>query len=803
MVDVARSAFPSPPPSADPQPRQCLPIVAYMGAYFNSNGASVDQQNPSRSFFSRFSLPMRGSRTRHIADFHISPKEPHRQYNAGDHVHGAVNLTVLKPIRITHLTVTLHGYVRVSKGPAVAERELTTPVLNGRPDAQYHGNGYASLFQDEVVLAGDGKLDSAKYQFEFDLQLPKTALPSSIDFERGTISYMITATLTRPTPMSPTTSCDRKISLVEKIDVGTLAPPRPQTIYLEPISKRRKRKQTTPIPERPHTTTDVADRASVCDSTVDQSVTSDEAPHDLHESPRSPTQPDVRSEISDDSGLTTSSNMSDRGTEFRELRVAQTQAKLQAVDEKTITATIELLKGGAVAGDMATIKVSVQHIKKLKSMHGVIVTLYRQGRIDTAPPASSFGGNLSRDGQAQREELYPRSRTGLGGLSLSSATSLSVFRKDLSQTIAPLIVYPPTLETTVTASVKVPEDAFPTIKNVPGEMVSFKYHIEVVVDLGGRLANHLSGGTQSNSATSETANYMSRGTNVIDTDRLRREKGVISVNFELVMGTEDSMRGRARANTMRTYQMHEHAMNPEEVISPYAESTIERTDGGHGYWPQSAVPRSVREPSLTRQLTNGTTRPSHSPEEDAPAYVPPPQITDEVHLSEKERIRRHEQRLLPSQPPQDPSAGSSSSAPPFVPESDIYNGDDDVPAPSAPTLNGSVHQGTIVAAHDEHAPSVPTLDDLASPNGQVEDKQELERQRLLLEASAPPEFPEDCEAGPSAASAPPPTELEPSAPALGEEDAYGNNYSYRQEASGPSTRRDVLPGHEPLPAYER
>jgi hypothetical protein len=151
------------------------------GAYFNSNGASVDQQTPSRSFFSRFSLPIRGSRARHIADFHISPKEPHRQYNAGDHVHGAVNLTVLKPIRLTHLTVTLHGYVRVSKGPAVAERELTTPVLNGRPDAQYHGNGYASLFQDEVVLAGEGRLESAKYQFEFDLQLPKTALPSSID----------------------------------------------------------------------------------------------------------------------------------------------------------------------------------------------------------------------------------------------------------------------------------------------------------------------------------------------------------------------------------------------------------------------------------------------------------------------------------------------------------------------------------------------------------------------------------------------------------------------------------------------
>lgn len=620
---------------------------------------------------------------------------------------------------------------------------------------------------------------------------------------------MITATLTRPTPMSPTTSCDRKISLVEKIDVGTLVPPRPQTIYLEPISKRRKRKQTTPISqgaERPHTTTDVTDRASVCDSTVEQSVNSEEPQNDSHDTPRSPTQHDVRSEISDDSGLTTSSNMSDRGTEFRELRVAQAQAKLQAVDEKTITTTIELLKGGAVAGDMATIKVSVQHIKKLKSMHGVIITLYRQGRIDTAPPASSFGGTVSREDSrtSQREELYPRSRTGLGGLSLSSATSLSVFRKDLSQTIAPLIVHPPTLETTVTASVKVPEDAFPTIKNVPGEMVSFKYHVEVVVDLGGRLANHLSGGTQTSSTAAESNNYMSRGTNVIDTDRLRREKGVISVNFELVMGTEDSMRGRARANTMRTYQMHEHAMTPEEVISPWADDRTERPDGTNGYWPQSATSRSIREPSLTRQLTNGTTRPTHPPEEEAPAYVPPPQIADEGRLSEKERIRRHEERLLPSQPPQGPVAGpSSSSSLPRVPEPNIYSEDDDRSSPSVPALNGLAHPKAATAPDDEHTPSVPTLDDLAGPNGQMEDKQELERQRLLHEASAPPEFPEDYDAGPSGASAPPATALEPSAPAIGEEDAYGMNYSYRQEAGESASRRHVPSGHEPLPAYER
>lgn len=557
------------------------------------------------------------------------------------------------------------------------------------------------------------------------------------------------------------------------------------------------------------------------ESALDQSKTSEELQQDGLENPRSPIQNDVRSEISDDSGLTTSSNMSDRGTEFRVNHTLSTNAKLQAVDEKTITATIELLRGGAVAGDTASVKVAVQHIKRLKSMHGVIVTLYRQGRIDTAPPALLFTDMMSKDDarRLQKEDYYPRSRTGLGGLSLSSATSLSVFRKDLSQTIAPLIIDPATLETTVTASVKVPEDAFPTIKNVPGEMVSFKYHVEVVVDLGGRLSSHLSSGTQSRSggfsqggsAPSDSGNYMSRGSNVLPTDRLRREKGVISVNFELVMGTEDSMRGRARSNTLRTYLVHETAVSPDDIVSPWSEDGNGAEDG-FGYWSPPTPTRGGQPPGpLGRQLTNGT--PHHHPpqlgeEEEAPAYVPPPQIRDESDLTEKERALRHEQRLLPSQPPQAPEAGPSAGAPTTAEaaalesEPNIYDAED--PTPSAPGPVALARgESTSPETHDEHAPSAPTLDDLAGPNGQGEDKLELERRRLLNEASAPPEFPDDYEAGPSRPSAPPAGELEPSAPTLSDEDDYGRHYSYRQEVGGPSSGRHHGAGPEPLPAYER
>jgi hypothetical protein len=154
-------------------------LAAYMGAYPAENASTPpeDSSPSSRSFFSRFALPLR-SRTRNLADFHIRPDEPHRLYSAGDHVRGAVILTIVKPVRITHLTVALHGYVRVYKGPAVAEPAVSPPTSSR---FQYHGNGHASLFQDEQVLSGEGRLEAGKYEFNFDLVFPEKGLPSSID----------------------------------------------------------------------------------------------------------------------------------------------------------------------------------------------------------------------------------------------------------------------------------------------------------------------------------------------------------------------------------------------------------------------------------------------------------------------------------------------------------------------------------------------------------------------------------------------------------------------------------------------
>lgn len=144
---------------------------------------SSSTATPSRpSLLSRLSLPLQlRNRNRNVADFHINTHEPHKKYAAGEHVRGSVILVVVKPVRITHLTVSLSGFVRVYKEPAVGSKVPPNLPTGGLDRPQYHGNGLATLFQDEQVLSGDGRLDAGRYEFGFDLVFPSKGLPSSID----------------------------------------------------------------------------------------------------------------------------------------------------------------------------------------------------------------------------------------------------------------------------------------------------------------------------------------------------------------------------------------------------------------------------------------------------------------------------------------------------------------------------------------------------------------------------------------------------------------------------------------------
>ncbi|KAF2710472.1 hypothetical protein K504DRAFT_476430 [Pleomassaria siparia CBS 279.74] len=791
----------------------------------------------SRSLLSRLKSPLQ-SKTRNFTDFYIQPDDPHRQYAPGDIISGSVVIKILKPLRITHLVISLHGYAQVFKNPnspgdAYKSYSNTVGSGKGKKNGSYFGNGFASLFEDEVVLCGEGRLKEGLFHFNFELEFPSKGLPSSIDFERGTISYMLTSTLTRPTTISPTTSCDTKVFLMDIIDIAP------------PISRRSRPKTAR---KRPNNTADTAQGPDIPDTTRNGRVSELNSVAEESDGPGSPAPSDVSFESHVSSGNASGTEYGIRSVNTTTDGASQSGTR-NTFKGKTITATIRVQKGGFLRGDQVPIKISVSHTKHVRSLKGIIITLYRQARVDMHP-ALPVAPNSKGD-KTKSEDYYPKSRTGLGGLSLSSAGSSHLFRKDLSQSFAPLFVDPRTLTSEVKCAVRVPDEAFPSISNVPGAMISFKYFVEVVVDIQGKLsgldrvfpnAGLVSVGNTASLGQAEDAagsTFSTWGGNFADTDALRREKGVISCVFEVVIGTKDSERNGKKKQQVKDAQPELHDLHFGLNDGAYPEGSSEQDyydyDQDGQYYDHYAYDGAYEGGYYDA--------PGYQDSEAAQsAYHHPPTDPEAgAGLSEKEQLRRAEARLLPSQPPRvsGPSGPSSPSAVQGgIPASAPILSDDDDPNPpyfpsssssqpppppfaappkpshiptmpsiqrrptndvtrlidtgSSLTINANPQQSSTSSTPNDvsEATGVKPLPRLPSPSPAVpgyfasssshvqptDDKQEMQRRRLAMEASAPPEEGHDDDDtlthAPSASS---PIQrqhsnLAPSAPMLDEDD---------------------------------
>ena len=96
-------------------------------------------------------------------------------------------MNVAKSQRITHLVIQLHGFVKVTNRPKLPGESISYDEAlvalgkgRGRRGIEYFGNGFARLFEDEVVLCGEGRV-LGQYEFRFAMVLPSRGMPSSID----------------------------------------------------------------------------------------------------------------------------------------------------------------------------------------------------------------------------------------------------------------------------------------------------------------------------------------------------------------------------------------------------------------------------------------------------------------------------------------------------------------------------------------------------------------------------------------------------------------------------------------------
>lgn len=247
---------------------------------------------------------------------------------------------------------------------------------------------------------------------------------------------------------------------------------------------------------------------------------------------------------------------------------------------------------------------------------GVIVTLVRICRL-----LPGVGQLLTLP------QLLDEQSNGTMSPELNNVDLDQTFRKDLAQTVVPLITDFSLGDTVIRAHVLVPEDAFPTI-SAPG--VSFEYLVEGCVNLAGKklVAGDHGEGENGDGAAPQT---LDSHTFMLNTDHVRRIKGIVRLYCNVVIGTE---RRPVRGNPLPI------ASTPGSSAPPFA---------------------------------LGSSVPALPAEYEPPAPPAPPAVSAR---SEKEMLRLREQSLLPSAPPTAHVVGTVPSVPsvptaqfgPFAPQ---------------------------------------------------------------------------------------------------------------------------------------
>ena len=552
-------------------------------------------------------------------------------------------------------------------------------------------------------------------------------------------------------------TCEKKLQLVEAVDVASLKAPDPIVIKMAPLVKRNKSRTRARM-----TSNESVLRAP---PEQDQSNPNPRGSVPQEELPDSPS-------VSEFSVLSTDTS----SLSFRVTSVGgpgnlggEPRSEEGTSSDKIITAKVELRRGGYLPGDSIPVRVTIRHNRNIRSMQGIIVTLYRKARIKPYPLTNK--GSSGKDKEAARSN-YSKPKLGISGLSLSSPSS-HTFRMELDQTFAPMVIHPSTLEAEIKTELRIPEEVFPTIASIPGNMVAFTYHVEVIVDLCAKLAAQgriMSRMTMTRSPSSvvlgQTRNLHAGldANHFMDTLEVRRDKSIGNCTFEVVIGTKDSSRKTVR----RPPDPWEEA---ERAARQSPESPGDDRPSRMGTLQAEEDPsENLEEAGMTLDALSG------SRDAETPALIIPP-LQKEDDVDEKTRLRRMEERLLPSAPPVDDHASSSSSTvtarvQPSAPILDDDEDDDDDNEELYNSINATpAYERPPELSSETIVPRSPGGDQSATEAtnetaSTLDDKQELERQRLLAAVSSPDDHNESVvsEAGPSLPV--------PTAPAFDEDDEY-------------------------------
>lgn len=558
--------------------------------------------------------------------FFVELEDAHRTWHPGDTVHGNVILVLYKPQRISAVDLSFAGNV-VVKNPLVKGKGSRAVLFEHR--LRLHGRSKDGTNSNDVVAvpvapqpsdnasttsssrmsihtvntvntvntthshhsvashhtvashnsaasaasntsqtsqtssssaSSTEELEIGEHRFAFILEIPQKGLYNSLEFERGSISYVITATAKRHGPLTALYA-KRVLQLVCPVDVSRLPPPKPSSLSVE-IQKRKKQ-------------------------------------------------------------------------------------------QGIITTTLEVGRGGYLRGESFPVKITIQHVKCVKCLRGLVVTLCRFSKVTCG-------------------DDEPQS-----------------FRKDLSQTVSPLYTDPVTFASTVSTTLRIPPDVFPTTKG--HGLVSFNYCVEVVIDLAGKW------------------DLEEDRTGFLHTDRLKRNKGVVSLWTEVIIGTDRRRYRSPSASTNRSIQFEDQM-------------------GGLSHTMSHSSGQSGNSHSNQSNHSAHSTHNNHHGSHHSAGHNHPSNSSSPSSLTEKQLMRLREEALLPSEPTHGgPSLDAIPSAPEYHPDGSYSDQPTAPPGPSSPGgASSSVrHYQPPPSSSDKHEHELRRLQGLTSnPYGHEESNED-------------------------------------------------------------------------------
>lgn len=607
----------------------------------------LPSSNPSSNLLLNFKLDHNS-----IDEFYINLDSPHKTWLPGDEISGQIILITKKNLVNVVVTLTLIGTIKIN------------PSSHSKLRSLKH-----SLFKHTIMIYGSDVTNSptgdfsnglhkGEHRFPFIVKLPLKRIFTSIDFGRGSIAYTLSSAIGNTPPKTafnsstnnstsnprtnspnspqlvssnentsskffksrnitlstnPNHVSEKTINIISPIDVSILPPPKPKRLIIRDPQKANKnlaKTQSSTSTIQTQSTTSSGDSASV-HSTNENNTTSNTVGTPL-------------------TTINSDSNNTIQPTESpHTLNKNNSSSSIAPSGARTgsIKVALDIPQRGYIRGESIPIKISLNHTRPLQDLNGIILTFVRVCRLDNGP-----------DGY------------------------LESFRKDLQQSILPLYVDPTTLLAEVNTSVRIPPDAFPTIVGCP--LVSFQYFVEVLVNLSGKTVdiqgsnNHTNApkllentGESMGTPTSEIDKFNFTNTpersTFINTDKFKRSKRFLQLNTEIIVGTH-------RLEKADNISVKSRRSSTTNLGTPSPQN-LTGFNTGNSPIEYSTTPLQGPNPSpqFISAIPESTEATFESPPYVVPNYsdinmtVPLPAQPD---MTEKERVRAHEQALMPSAP---------------------------------------------------------------------------------------------------------------------------------------------------------